>query len=628
MGNPLFVSLLPLALAVPLVACGSSVVTDPNGDGGGGTGGTGTGGTGLGGGTGGTIDPCNPTPTAQTDKVDLLLAIDNSRSMADKQAILSLGVPDLVSFFTNPSCVDPQSGEVVSQPSSPGVPCVAGSQRRFAPVRDLHIGIISSSLGGHGADACAGSTIISENDEGHLLVRSEPNGGVPVPTYLGLGFLAWDPDGQLQPPGQSDEQTLITDLQTMIGGVGEIGCGYESQLESWYRFLIDPDPHDTIDIVDASAVLSGTDGELLTQRDDFMRPDSVLVVLMTTDENDCSTRDGGQFYFANQIYQPGSSNPYHLPKPRAACATDPNSPCCRSCGQAPGDGCDDSQDDCSGSLSSLDDSINLRCFDQKRRFGIDFLYPIDRYVTGLTAMHVTDRHGNVVPNPLYADPNGREPGMAYFGALVGVPWQDIARQDGSGVPDLMAGLSNGHPVGGLQNACELQQNGVWDVILGNLGQNVAPTDPLMVESVEPRTGVNPITGGALASPDSGPMANPINGHERSIPQRDDLQYACIFPLAQPRDCTDPNQIACECNDPNSDNPLCQDGSGQYGTTQYYAKAYPGRRHLAVLAGLGAQGVVGSICPAQMGSPSQTDWGYRPAFAAIAEAATRSLVPAQ
>ncbi len=25
----------------------------------------------------------------------------------------------------------------------------------------------------------------------------------------------------------------------MIGGAGENGCGFESQLESWYRFLVD-----------------------------------------------------------------------------------------------------------------------------------------------------------------------------------------------------------------------------------------------------------------------------------------------------------------------------------------------------------------------------------------------------
>jgi hypothetical protein len=630
MRSSLLLSLMTLALAIPLAGCGSEVVTKPGSGGGGGTGGTGTGGSGLtggSGGSGGVPDPCHPTPTKTTDKVDLLLTIDNSRTMADKQAILSLGVPELVGFFTNPSCLDPDGIEVANQPAQPSDPCPTGSARRFAPVRDLHIGIVSSSLGGHGADACTGTSIISENDKSHLLARTDPSGTSQVPSYQSFGFLAWDPDGQLQPPGEANQQALVTSLQTMIGGVGEIGCGYESQLESWYRFLVDPNPYDTIYVQDSAAILDGTDDVLLAQRAAFLRSDSALIVLMATDENDCSTREGGQYYFANLIYQPGSSNPYHLPKPRAACAIDPNDPCCRSCGQAPGDGCSDNADDCDGSLSNLNDNVNLRCFDQKRRFGIDFLYPIDRYVTGMTSLNVSDRDGNVVPNPLFADPNGREPGMAYFAALVGVPWQDIARQNAMGQPDLIGGLSNGSPVGGLQNACELQQNGVWDVVVGDLGQYVAPEDPLMIESIEPRSGANPVTGDALAPPGAGLLANPINGHEYSTPARSDLQYACIFPLDQPRDCSDPTQIGCDCEDANNDNPLCQDGAGQFGTTQYYAKAYPGRRHLAVLEALGAQGIVGSICPAQTHSVAQADWGYRPAFAAIAEAASRSLVPA-
>ena len=40
------------------------------------------------------------------DKIDLLLAIDNSISMADKQAILAAAVPDLVNRLVTPNCVD------------------------------------------------------------------------------------------------------------------------------------------------------------------------------------------------------------------------------------------------------------------------------------------------------------------------------------------------------------------------------------------------------------------------------------------------------------------------------------------------------------------------------------------
>ncbi|MBW2452955.1 MAG: hypothetical protein JRI68_00510 [Deltaproteobacteria bacterium] len=596
------------------------------GSGGGGTGGgvAGSGGSAGQGGSGGEggCDPVATSPNATP--VDLLLMVDNSRSMADKQAVLAANVPDLVGHFTNPRCLDPDGVTVAGQPSGPSEACPGGSEREFAPVVDMHVGVISSSIGGHGSDACTGSGSATEDDQAHLLDRSEPNGGTPVPTYESLGFLAWDPTAQLQPPGACNNAGLRNQLAALIEGVGQVGCGFEAQLESWYRFLVDPNPYATITVQNGSAEVNGTDQELLDQRADFLRSDSVLVVVMLTDENDCSTRDGGQFYFANQIYAPSSSNPYHLPKPRAACATDPTDPCCRSCGQAPGWGCSTAQDDCnSGPLNTLNDSISVRCFEQKRRFGIDFMWPIDRYVTGLTAAQVSDRDGNVVTNPLFA--GSRTADMVFLAGILGVPWQDIARRDSNSAPDLVQGLDgDGHAVGGVQSAAELTALGTWDVILGDLDTWVNATDPLMVESFAPRSGTNPITGDAIASAGAGYLANPINGHEYSNPQQSDLQYACIFELSQSRDCTNPNEIACDCTDSNNDNPLCQAPNGQFGTTQYFAKAYPARRELQVLKGLGSQGVVGSICPAQLSDTGDADHGYRPTLAAIAETVQPAL----
>ena len=97
---------------------------------------------------------------------------------------------------------------------------------------------------------------------------------------------------------------------------GQVGCGYESQLESWYRFLVDPTPYDTITLdANKKVVLNGTDKVLLDQRKSFLRPDSLLAIIMLTDENDCSIRESGQFYFAAQ--QKGGSGTFHLPKARA-----------------------------------------------------------------------------------------------------------------------------------------------------------------------------------------------------------------------------------------------------------------------------------------------------------------------
>ena len=60
-------------------------------------------------------------PQSGVDKIDLLLAIDNSLSMADKQKLLQDAVPDLVNRLVNPQCVN-ENGEADPklQPTNPG----------------------------------------------------------------------------------------------------------------------------------------------------------------------------------------------------------------------------------------------------------------------------------------------------------------------------------------------------------------------------------------------------------------------------------------------------------------------------------------------------------------------------
>jgi hypothetical protein len=593
-------------------------------------------GAGVGGsGTGGDEGGGPPLPPASADKVDLLLVIDNSRSMSDKQEILSLTVPELMNRLINPVCVDEDGVAVAGQPATPDDDCPAGSERLFPAVTDIHIGVISTSIGGHGSDACVGDNDPSENDQAHLLDRG-PGGG-SVATYEGKQFLAWDPLGEKDPPGLASTSSLETNLKALIVGTGQVGCGFESQMESWYRFLVEPEPHESIVVQDSQAVLQGLDNVILDQRRNFLRPDSLLSIVVLSDENDCSIRDGGQFFFAAQIFTPNTTNLYHLPQPRAACEDDPFGACCRSCGQAPADGCDTSLDPCTtGPLSDLEDNINLRCFNQKRRFGIDFLWPIDRYRSGLNDASVADRFGNVVPNPIFSDLDPtddldqvRDSRLVFLTSLVGVPWQDLARQS-DGSPDLLGGLDDeGRPIGGFQYGEELEKNGTWDLILGEPMTYVSnpsslPKDPLMRESVEPRSGQHPITNEAVAPPGAGTNANTINGHEYSIPSRNDLQYSCVFQLFGPRDCSNPSEIGCDCVNPNNDNPLCQNEFNQFGTTQYRAKAYPGIRHLELAREIGSQAVVGSICPAQLNNANAADFGYIPTVRTLLNAAAPVL----
>jgi hypothetical protein len=613
------------------------------------------------------LEPVDPRITStiierltqsSVDKIDLLFAIDNSRSMADKQGILAAAVPDLVKGLVNPKCLDDNGVPAASQPATPVEECPPGTRREFEPVLDIHIGILSSSIGGHGADACAvipnDPKTASNNDGGLLLARLDANGGADVPTYQGKKFLAWDPKTRLEPPGETDVNALIGNLTDMVKGTGQIGCGYEAQLESIYRFLVDTEPYDTIAVDNqpscadpdptkrpdtcGKVVTSGIDATLLAQRADFMRPNSLLAIIMLTDENDCSIKESGQFYLAAQLNT--SVGPYHLPAARAACQANPNDPCCRSCGQPAGkdaSGAACPEDTTCATLDALSDDANLRCWDQKRRFGIDFLYPYDRYVQAFTSVTIPNRAGELVPNPIFSDlnpnddiSNVRDAGLVFLAGIVGVPWQDISRSPGSLSGGLKTADELSTPLKDINPAIDPAYADLttWDIILGDPDGDpttytapTPPADPLMVESVDPRSGTNPFTGAAIAPPGSPVGTNPINGHEYTIGSRDDLQYACIFDLPTARNCgPGSTEVSCDCSSSTNDNPLCDANPDDNGspTLQTRAKAYPGLRELQVLKGLGGQGIVGSVCPAQVSDDTLPDFGYRPAIGAIIE----------
>jgi hypothetical protein len=149
----------------------------------------------------------------------------------------------------------------------------------------------------------------------------------------------------------------------------------------------------------------------------------------------------------------------------------------------------------------------------------------------------------------------------------------------------------------------------------------------MVESTVPRSGTDPITGISIA-PVTTPngTGNPLNDHERTIPTPpNDIEYACIFALPQPIDESNMTTTG-DCNTNPKDSPLCSPNpnDSMKNTLQTSAKAYPGIKHLAIARGMGAQGVVGSICPAQITDRSKPDFGYRPAVKAIVDAVKQSL----
>jgi hypothetical protein len=553
-------------------------------------------------------------PQPAIDKIDILVMVDNSGSMADKQKLLGKAVPDLVRGLVLPKCVDKKTRAPTGKLSDPTKPddemCEPGSEPAFPPVTDMHLGVISSSLGGFGSAECAKDF---GNDHGHLLARTEV--GDAVSEAGDLHFLAWYPDveknrdKQRHPdppvPKIADENTLSNTFSQLILGVGQGGCGLEAQLESIYHFLIQPDPWVSIDRSGDVANYGPSDRidrELLRQRAAFLRPDSLLAIIVLTDEDDSSPDPlalGGQGWLFEQ------SAPFARSTP--VCATDPNSTECTSCRMTPRPpGCPSSIE-----YSETEDNGNVRFHDMKRRFGVDPQFPIQRYVDAFTKPRVPrrdkehDANGNYVPkpactNPLFAArlpvddgdelcdlPRGpRIPGLIYFALIGGVP-QTLLPEKG-----------------------EID----WTKILGRSPETWDDTgiDPHMIQSIRPRKG--------LAPPSSADTADPVHGREWDTQGRD-LQYACTFRLPEAVEAVPGKTGDCDPKDPNR-TPLCDPADPKM---QIRAKAYPTRRELMVTKGLSEQGIVASLCPKQIDDEEKDDFGYRPAARNIVERLERSLV---
>jgi hypothetical protein len=609
----------------------------------------------------------------QVDKVDLLFMIDNSASMGDKQKILADAVPNLLVGLLRPKCADPAtgiadgSGKTADPAGSKAnnFGCPTGTEPEFRPVTDMHIGIISSSLGGFGGDVCPDSG--RANDRGHLLTFGD--GGQPLADAQPAGFLSWYPQNDENtdkkrhpdPPTKAfgDTAQLSAAFQKLVVGIGQNGCGLEAQMESWYRFLVQPDPWAKV-TVDANnqADLGGPgdiDVDLLAQRADFLRPDSLVAVILLTDEDDSSVDPlavGGQGWaFMNNQF-PGSpvfradGKTTTAPRGTSACDTDPGSPDCTSCGFAatcnPGDAaCQKIKNDpeCQkngGYYGPTEDQLNSRFSQQlvKRNYGIDPQYPISRYTDGLTKGKVPDRTTEHIVK-VRADGKGRDIG-GYLGTgkcTNPLFASKLPRGQGEEICNLPRGTRTSDliffaVVGGVPNALlhfDAQDpeksritNDDWVKILGQEPgrYNYSGIDPHMVESKGPRKGVTENHPPSATRGDNGTDA--VHGREWDT-GGNDLQYACTFELPDVRTCT-AQDTSCDCADAKNP-PLCGATAGQ----QLRAKAYPTVREFMAVRALGDQGVIASLCPITLkGDKQDPSYGYNPAVKAIVDRLKNAL----
>ena len=540
-------------------------------------------------------------PQNAVDKIDLLVVVDNSASMGDKQNYLVGAIPELVTRLVTPNCVDPTSGTIygVSDPSGSGA-CPDGGTVEFPPVHDLHIGVLTSSLGDRlgnafePADAAPtsltcpasqtvvvdGGTISNHNDDRGELINRSTAAETPEPLLGTSSYLNYFPNVAAnqgkQPsagaPAITDAAKLQTAFANVIAGVGTYGCGIESQLESWYRFLIQPDPYDSLslDTNQQHAQWVGVDTTILQQRHDFLRPDSLVAIIDLTDENDSEidvrSFNGTAFNFMNASFNPHPGTSACDENAMSSGLVDP-----ASCTQCPNGSTDPN---CvNGAYSDANDwgkNLNLRHVRMMQKYGAWPQFPIQRYAMGLSSRTVPNRNDEYPPgagsyqgltnhsctNPLFAaslpdgsstdaatlcnlKPGTRPASNVYYAHIGGVPHQ-LLQQD---------------PTNPDSPQKDTLTSDDWVKILGNNPATFDMTgiDPHMVESQTPRPNV-------VACPGDRAAADPISGYDWITNQGAqhvlavDREYACIFPLAKTRDCTnrmDPQvQYGCDC--PNDD----------------------------------------------------------------------------
>jgi hypothetical protein len=170
-------------------------------------------------------------------ELDLLFVIDNSPSMADKQAALAASFPRMVDKLAQ---------------LDGGLP-------------DLHIGVITSDMGTQGASGAIGPAIgvpglggcSGVGDDGAL-----QHAGLPA---LVGSFLSDVPDGSGGRVRNYDGD--LRDAVAALVRVGAAGCGFEQHLAALRRSLGNP----------ANA--------------GFARPEANLAIVILADEDDCSMLD-------------------------------------------------------------------------------------------------------------------------------------------------------------------------------------------------------------------------------------------------------------------------------------------------------------------------------------------------
>jgi hypothetical protein len=178
--------------------------------------------------------------------IDVLVVLDSSTSMVTAQVRLGVALPDMVRALA--------TGEII-----------AGEAPSFEPFTDIRAGVITVDLGigPFSVPSCTPS-----GDDAALLTEAR------------------SADCGVLPPWLEYEDSMLARFREDFAckaRVGTRGCGFEQQLEAALRAVTPSESG--VDFFNGQA------GQADRDNAGFLRDGAVLVVLIVTDEDDCSTAD-------------------------------------------------------------------------------------------------------------------------------------------------------------------------------------------------------------------------------------------------------------------------------------------------------------------------------------------------
>jgi hypothetical protein len=239
------------------------------------------------------------TAAEERASLDVLFVIDNSGSMATEQWRLAHELPRLVNVLITG---DRYWGRAVP-------PGLTDAQRRFKPVRSLHLGVVSTNVGGldpDNATAIEGLKSCFDGGDDGLLQSSTKIAFEGVVAMSSREFEGYSLGDVLLPPDPSCELGALPAYQEFVAGQGSAqefactarlgvrGCPFEQPLEAAWKALA-PSARQGSDSLYTFVRSGGGQGDRANAG--FLRDGAALAVIVLTDEDDCSVTSAGTQLF-------------------------------------------------------------------------------------------------------------------------------------------------------------------------------------------------------------------------------------------------------------------------------------------------------------------------------------------